>query len=154
MSDLKKCLSDLGYKETASQFLAQVLEKREETIQGLLKAKDEETVVNTLGNFSSLMSKALITMCLDPAVDTDSRDNGTDIGDGEIIASVVTPIIFEVCLMLLTLADNDFKLTKTTIDQIVHTCLKECETILKDLGKIQGTDTDGKRGQQKPSILN
>lgn len=151
MGTLSETLIGLGYKQNTALFLEKTLEMREKTIKGLLSSKDDNDVINTLGNFSSLVAKAMISSCLDPAVDADSREDGTDIGDAEIIASVVTPILFEVCLMLFMMTDNDFDITKKTVVGIVGECLNECVGIVEELNKIQGKEEDGKR---KPPLLN
>lgn len=151
MSSVSEKLVALGYRHNTAILLEKTLEMRGKTVEGLLSSKSDDEVINTLGNFSSMMAKALISSCLDPAVDTDSREDGTDIGDAEVIASVVTPILFEVCLMMFMMADNDFKITKETMFGIVNECLKECKSVVEEMNKLQGTNTDGKG---KPSLLN
>lgn len=151
MSSISEKLVAFGYRHNTALLLEKTLEMREKTVEGLLSSKSDNDVINTLGNFSSLVAKALISTCLDPAVDTDSREDGTDIGDAEVIASVVTPILFEVCLMMFMMADSDFKVTKETMFGIVNECLKECKSVVEEMNKLQGTNTDGKG---KPSLLN
>lgn len=151
MSSVSEKLIALGYRHNTAILLEKALEMRGKTVEGLLSSKSDDDVINTLGNFSSIMAKALISSCLDPAVDTDSREDGTDIGDAEIIASVVAPILFETCLMMLMMSDNNFDETKRVVSDIVNECLKECKKIVEEMNKLQGMSADGKG---KPSLLN
>lgn len=151
MSSVSEKLVALGYRHNTAILLEKTLEMREKTVKGLLSSKSDDDIINTLGNFSSMMAKALISSCLDPAVDTDSREDGTDIGDAEVIASVVTPILFEVCLMMYMMSDGSFDDTKRVVFEIVNECLKECKIVVEEMNKLQGTSTDGKG---KPPILN
>lgn len=152
MAGLDELLTEIGYKKTTSLFLTKTLEMRKEVIKNLLSSKNENEIINALGNFSSIMAKALISLCLDPVVETDSKDDGTDISDQEVIAAVVTPIIFEVCLMTLMMADGDEELTRKTITYLVDSCLNEGSTVLKDLNKIQGIDEEN--GKRKTTAYN
>lgn len=152
MAGLDELLTEIGYKKTTSLFLTKTLEMRKEVIKNLLSSKNENEIINALGNFSSIMAKALISLCLDPVVETDSKDDGTDISDQEVIAAVVTPIIFEVCLMTLMMADGDEELTRKTITYLVDSCLNEGSTVLKDLNKIQGIDKEN--GKRKTTAYN